>query len=616
MDKTTRFPFSKGNKPTLFRLPYAICPMLFALCLSVFTSTAIATIRYVSHNSTPTPPYTTWETAADSIQKCINYCVAGDTIIVANGTYYESLVVDKYLSLIGSSMDSTIIDGTGLANTTVDFQTDGSIKYFTIKGKGEGTTNTLCMGTSLNNIIIKFCKIKNALNGLGFTCSSSVVEQCFITNVMQGYVTSCYIDTYYPIIKNSLIFINSTFPYPTGIMIDGGNNISSNNIICGNSNSYRGIQSGLFLDVTNNIVTNNIVSGFERNIDGFADDTAIVENNISLNAGEIGYTINSKTDMRNNISAYNATGVVGPTSTNSDYNLYWQNGTNATDSLASHDIIANPMFVNDTIPVYGGTYDFHLQAYSPAIDRGDPDILDVDGTRSDIGVFGGPLGEEYTYQDLAPRPPVNLTAVLDSNQILLSWNRNTEADFSHYNLYRDTTEGFIIDSTKLISTQTDTFYIQTVPGEEINLYYKLTAVDSQGNESGPSEEVHVFLTGINNKKQKTINNYKLYQNYPNPFNPETRIGYRLKERGYVKLMVYDIKGELVEVLVNKVQEAGYHEVNFKDKRQKPVGDEVSPLGGEKVKSALASGIYLYRIEVIGEGNIPRFSDMKKMILLK
>ncbi|MBE0539410.1 MAG: hypothetical protein IH620_06830, partial [Ignavibacterium sp.] len=101
-------------------------------------------------------------------------------------------------------------------------------------------------------------------------------------------------------------------------------------------------------------------------------------------------------------------------------------------------------------------------------------------------------------------------------------------------------------------------------------------------------------------------------NYPNPFNPSTKIGYKLIERGYVKLMVYDIKGELVSVLVNKEQNAGYYEVDFSSSGiQHPVSG--IPQSG---RQNLASGIYLYRIEVIGEGNIPRFSDMKKMILLK
>ena len=62
-------------------------------------------------------------------------------------------------------------------------------------------------------------------------------------------------------------------------------------------------------------------------------------------------------------------------------------------------------------------------------------------------------------------------------------------------------------------------------------------------------------------------------------------------------MVYDIKGELIKVLVNKEQEQGYYEEPFDGK-------------------GLASGIYLYRIEVIGKGSIPVYSDMKKTILLK
>ena len=582
--------------------------ILLYLIITILTaSDTFATIRYVSHTGTSTPPYTSWETAADSIQKCIDYCFAGDTIIVANGTYYESLIVDKYLSLIGSSMDSTIIDGTGLSNPTIIFQSDGALSYFTIKGQGEGTSFTTCIRVNLANMIIEYCKIINAYRGISLIWSSSIIDCCIITNVINGYLTSCDIDTCNPTIKNSVIFLsNAVGSGNGGIMMEAGNNISSNNIVYGNQNSNKGIRTGAVSNPSISIINNNTISGFDINIEGYANDSALVYNNSSTYASQRGYTINSKTDMRNNISAYNHTGVVGPTSTNSDYNLYWQNSTNSTDSLAEHDIIANPMFVNDTIPVYGGTYDYHLQAYSPAIDAGDPNILDVDGTRSDIGVFGGPLGESYTYQDLAPRPPVNVTAVLDTNKLMLTWNKNTEADFKSYRIYRDTTEGFIIDSTKLISTQSDTFFVQIVPKEDINLYYKLTAVDSQGNESGPSEEVHIVISSVKTKEPITINDYKLYQNYPNPYNPTTKIGYRLKERGYVKLMVYDIKGETIDVLVNKEQNAGYYEVEFSGRN----------LVHQIRKNDIASGIYLYRIEVIGEGNIPRFGDMKKMILLK
>jgi hypothetical protein len=104
-----------------------------------------------------------------------------------------------------------------------------------------------------------------------------------------------------------------------------------------------------------------------------------------------------------------------------------------------------------------------------------------------------------------------------------------------------------------------------------------------------------------------VNNYILYQNYPNPFNPSTKIGYKLKERGYVKLYVYDIKGELVSVLVNEVQESGYYEVVFSaTNNQHP----------ESSIKHLASGVYIYQILVSNERSIPVFSDIKKMVYVK
>jgi len=168
----------------------------------------------------------------------------------------------------------------------------------------------------------------------------------------------------------------------------------------------------------------------------------------------------------------------------------------------------------------------------------------LDMTLRDIGVFGGPGGEKYTYQDLAPKPPSNLTAVYDSGLVKLTWNRNTEADFYRYRVYRDTVSNFIYDTTKIIAEVADTFYYDDLPEKYIagSYYYKLTAIDSAYHQSAASEEVHVMVTGAPEGPPIVIEEYKLLNNYPNPFNPNTKIPYRLKEGGYVKLMVYDIKG--------------------------------------------------------------------------
>jgi hypothetical protein len=91
--------------------------------------------------------------------------------------------------------------------------------------------------------------------------------------------------------------------------------------------------------------------------------------------------------------------------------------------------------------------------------------------------------------------------------------------------------------------------------------------------------------------------FTLYQNYPNPFNPTTTISYRLKEKGLVKLMVYDIKGSLIKTLVSQTKDPGSYETQFNAK-------------------GLASGIYFYKLEVFGKGSSPVYSEIKKLVLLK
>ena len=63
------------------------------------------------------------------------------------------------------------------------------------------------------------------------------------------------------------------------------------------------------------------------------------------------------------------------------------------------------------------------------------------------------------------------------------------------------------------------------------------------------------------------------------------------------MTVYDILGKMVKVLVNESKEQGNYQTEFNAK-------------------GLASGIYIYRIEVTGKGSMPVYSDIKKMILLK
>ena len=89
-------------------------------------------------------------------------------------------------------------------------------------------------------------------------------------------------------------------------------------------------------------------------------------------------------------------------------------------------------------------------------------------------------------------------------------------------------------------------------------------------------------------------------NYPNPFNPVTNIAFSLSEPGYVTLEVYNVKGEKVRTLVNKVLAADNHVITWD--------------GKDKAGKQVSSGLYFYKM--ISEGNSGEYTSTKKMILLK
>ena len=586
-----------------------------------------ATVPYYSPTGRSTPPYTSWETAADSIMECINISVFGDTIYVANGTYKEQVVMIPGLSLIGAGMDSCVIDTRELVND-VDFLAVNVVENCLFMGFNiyvyYNSTKGYGVGGSTNSIIT-LNKVTTA--GIGIFSGSNPT---FYKNIFFHVDHGAYLFNSNAIIRNnSFIGDGEVSGFDVGISIQAFNNayyptIDSNYIVTvgdgirksfgsspkiKNNTIFKEYEYGIFVTVSDTVeIANNIIFGIGGDGINFNGITNIMLNNNHL-AGNFGTGIwgSGSGRLNNNIITNSEVGIelssfgdISP-----EYNDLWDNDDNYSGfSPDSTNLSVDPMVVNDDSTK--GDLDFHLQKFSLLIDAGDPTILDKDSTRSDIGLYGGPFGESYTYNDLAPRTPVNLNATLDSLTIGITWNKNTEADFNHYNVYRDTSKNFEIDSTNLFLSTPVANLIDILPDYIEKIYYKITALDNQDNESEPSGEVGFILTSINDHQQ-TISDYRLYQNYPNPFNPSTKISYRLKERGYVKLYVYDIKGELVSVLVNKTQEAGFYEVDF----SVAVGSGQSAVGNQ-----LSSGIYIYQLMVKNENNIPVFTDMKKMLLIK
>ncbi|HXS35190.1 MAG TPA: T9SS type A sorting domain-containing protein [Flavipsychrobacter sp.] len=114
-------------------------------------------------------------------------------------------------------------------------------------------------------------------------------------------------------------------------------------------------------------------------------------------------------------------------------------------------------------------------------------------------------------------------------------------------------------------------------------------------DSGNNVGLNMMIIGRAGLAVAPIQNYNsentLGQNAPNPFSNTTVISYSLAESGNVKLVVYNILGQIVATLADRNMSKGKHEVTFN-------------------ASDLPGGAYYYKLSTAG-GTIS-----KQMILLK
>jgi hypothetical protein len=92
--------------------------------------------------------------------------------------------------------------------------------------------------------------------------------------------------------------------------------------------------------------------------------------------------------------------------------------------------------------------------------------------------------------------------------------------------------------------------------------------------------------------------YSLDQNYPNPFNPITTMKYELPSESMVRLIIYNTLGQVVGILADGVEPAGFREIEWN-------------------ASSVSSGVYFYRLDATSVSDPGKtFSKVMKMILMK
>jgi nitrous oxidase accessory protein len=266
-----------------------------------------------------------------TIQEAINAAEEGDTIFVRAGTYYEHLVVDKPLSLVGEDRHNTTIDGNGTRIIIHLKANNINLSGFTIENGELGilfwySHNSNSTGNAVSNNVYGIYLYYSRDNV--FTCNTVAnSSQYGIYIIGSGYnVFTCNT------VANSSqygIYLGSS-----GHNALAGNNILSNNkegiylhhsdgnVLSGNivSNNRDGIHLG---DSDDNVLSGNIVSNNRDGINLYYSRDNVFTCNTVANSSLYGISFSSSS--HNKILHNNFINNIEPSSSVNSVNS-WDNG--------------------------------------------------------------------------------------------------------------------------------------------------------------------------------------------------------------------------------------------------------------------------------------------------
>ncbi len=277
--------------------------------------------------------------AVDTTMLVVNNCVLKNNmtgIFLQN----ESTIYVNSTSFIYNGDD--IFDGIASQYSTVYI--DDSI--FISENNDSQTYNIYCFYSNIyiNNTLF--------LNGWADMTNNCYVE---VDNCMFKYLVGSMgmANNSSGVIRNCL-FYNQQEEYSTGLTVYSNPIIITNNI-------FHGLEKGICLRAYSN-----------------SENLPVVQNNLFIN----------------NIYGIHLNNTAYPDvlMDQAYYNCFFQNDT----LIVNGELDSTNLFID---PLLADTTDYFLFDISPLIDAGNPDSTynDVDGTRNDIGRWGGPYGVYYEY---------------------------------------------------------------------------------------------------------------------------------------------------------------------------------------------------------------------------
>jgi trimeric autotransporter adhesin len=555
------------------------------------------------------------------------YCIRAEN---GNVNVYSNQIYNNSMPVSSGTTGSAVIGYYNTGNTAVTENVFNNTIHNLSVGGSSTSGNTVTYGIYSVPTLSSSTVVKNIYGNVIHGFASTVG---YVGGIFQQYGTSVQIH------KNNIYNLstastnNTSFAAGiiiTGVLTGAGVNVTAyNNFISdlrtpasSNPNGVIGINSMLSASGTsvslyyNTIYLNASSTGANFGSSGISAvgnasaTSAVLEmkNNIIINesvpAGS-GLTVafrRSNENLENySLESNNNDFYAGTPSAN---RLIFYDGLNSDQTLAEYKLrvvprdsssISKAVIFEDAL-----AGDLHLAGASV----GDFDLVGIPISGITTDIDDDVRHETYPYigADEAeiplPAELVSLNAVVNGNNVLLSWSTASETNNQGFEIHKTVNSpqsvvgseqwniiGFVEGNGTTTEMHSYSFIdVNPFSGKS---YYRLKQIDFDGSfEYSQTIEVDVNVPL----------NFALEQNYPNPFNPATNIKFSLPVESEVTIKIFNLLGQEVAEAVNGNYAAGSHTVAIDG-------------------SSLSSGLYFYTINAVGADK-KNFTSTKKMLLMK
>ncbi|MCK4223884.1 MAG: right-handed parallel beta-helix repeat-containing protein [candidate division Zixibacteria bacterium] len=487
----------------------------FTLILSLILSLVLinqtnATSWYVHPDST-----------LNTIQAGLDSASAGDTVLVAPGTYEETIIWPSTpgIDLISElGPDVTVIDANGA--------------------------------------------------GRVITMAQYLVQQTVIDGfkIMNGWATGTSPDDYgggiyclntSPTIRNNIIRDNSGYSRAGGIYCENSNPLIIGNIIRDNGTSGRGGGISCYNGANSSIRENYFC------------------NNSGVNGGAIDCYISSHASIQHNqIDSNNAVSgggiFVGYANAQSWPSIHYNN----ISGNVSWGIYCNNYSHSPHYPQLQAQDNWWGHPVGPDSGDGASGPIDYDPWLKeeivfDIAVISIGAPPDFVHPGSTYTPQISVRNNCNYNYPISFFTAKCSID--GYQDYVRINQSIPQDSTMEVT------FADWVAPSEYPVSYLMTvllfyAVDHTAANDSISKEVQ--CNGIEDSEVLSWpSSFALFQNYPNPFNPTTQIEFLLSKSGHIKIEIFNTLGQKVSTVVDQYMETGHRLVEWDGKDD--LGKEVA-----------------------------------------